>query len=176
MQWLADRWHQIVDAFSHHVHVGPKVSLAFGDVLLAAAIAVVAIVGIRLILSIAREQNRPAAGSRLLAQRLDADALYAQSTRAAGRGDYRAAATLLFRASVTALDLRGVVHDDPSQTVNETRAAVRAHAPASISTFDVIARTFTAALYADAPVSMEQWGAARNAFLQLTIQVRANAA
>ena len=175
-QWLADRWHQLIDAFSHHVHVAPNVSAAFGDVLLAIAIGAVVVVAIRLAFGIARDPNRSIAAARALPQHLDAETLYVQSSRAADRGDYAAAATLLFRAAVATLDLRGVVHDDPSRTVNETRAAVRVRAPQSVSPFDTIARTFTAALYADAPVSREQWHTACDAFAELTMQVRASAA
>jgi hypothetical protein len=166
----------LIDAFSHHVHVAPNVSIAFGDLLIAIAVGVVAVVAIRLALGIARDQNRSAGGARTLPQRTDADALYARSVRAAQEGDFGEAASLLFRAALAALDLRGVLHDDPSRTVNETRAAVRVHAPQCVSSFDTIARAFTAAFYADEPISPEQWDAARKAFAQLTMQVRADAA
>jgi hypothetical protein len=114
--------------------------------------------------------------SRALAHNADAQTLYLQSTRAADRGDYAEAASLLFRAALAALDLRGVVHDDPSRTVNECRAAVRERAPQSTAPFDTIARTFTAALYADAPVSAQQWNAARSAFAELAAYGSADAA
>lgn len=175
-QWLGDRWHQLLDAFSHHVHVGPKVSVAIGDVLIALAIGIVVVAGIRLALGMTRDRERSALRSRALPQSAGAQDLYARSLRAAERADYVAAATLLFRAALAALDLQGTVHDDPSRTVNECRAAVRAFAPACVAPFDIIARTFTDALYADAPVSIEQWSTARNAFAQLSAQVPADAA
>jgi hypothetical protein len=176
MQWLGDRWHQLLDAFSHNVHVAPKVSIAFGDLLILFAIAVVVVVGIRLALGIARDQSTANVRSRPLPQSAGAETLYAQSVRAAERGDYGSAATLLFRAALAALDLQGAVHDDPSHTVNECRAAVRTSVPQCAAPFDTIARTFSAALYADAPVTAEQWDAARSAFAQLSLQGRADAA
>jgi hypothetical protein len=176
MQWLSDRWHQLLDAFSRHVHVAPNVSVAFGDILIALAVVIVVAVGIRLAIGIAREHQEPSARSRALPQHADAQTLYAHSMRAAEGGDYVAATSLLFRAALSALDLQGIVHDDPSHTVNECRAAVRARSPLSASAFDTIARTFTAALFADAPVSAQQWNGARNAFIELTMHGRADAA
>lgn len=176
MQWLGDRWHQLIDAFSRHVHVAPRVSVAIGDILIALAVLIVIAFGIRLGLGIAREQREPAARSRALPHNPDAQSLYAESRRAADRGDYTAATSLLFRAALAALDLQGIVHDDPSRTVNECRAAVRECAPQSTAAFDTIARAFTAALYADAPVSAQQWSAARGAFVELASHGRADAA
>jgi Domain of unknown function (DUF4129) len=175
-QWLSDRWHQLLDAFSRHVHVGPKASIAFGDLLIALAILAVVVAGVRLALGIARENSSSRTGARFMPQHASAESLYAQSLREAERGDYAAAAIALFNAAVATLDLQGTVHDDPSRTVNEMRAAVRSSAPECVSPFDTIARTFTAAFYAGVPVSNEQWNAARTAFAQLTAQARPDAA
>lgn len=176
LQWLSDRWTQLIDAFSKHVHVGEKASVAIGDLLIFALIALVAIVAIRLFLSSFREPAGVFGSARPLAQTAGADSLYALSERAADRGDYAAAIVLLFRAALAALDVHGVVHDDPSHTVNECRRAVRERSPQSAHAFDTIARAFTDALYADVPVSPQQWMAARNAFADVAPDSHGDAA
>jgi hypothetical protein len=100
VQWLGDRWHQLLDAFSRHVHVAPNVSVAFGDVLIVLAVLVVIAFGIRLAVGISREQRNGGVHSGALPRNADAQTLYLQSTRAANRGDYTEAASLLFRAAL----------------------------------------------------------------------------
>jgi hypothetical protein len=165
--WLNDRWHQLTDAFAHHVHIGTKTSIAAGDIILIAASAVVIVVLARLAASYVREAPR-AAGVPLLRSSEAAEALYARGVQAANGGDYVAAVTLLFRAALVALDLRGVLHDEPSLTVNECRQEVRERAARAVVPFDALARIFTTAIYAEAPVTKAQWQDALRAYAQLT--------
>jgi Domain of unknown function (DUF4129) len=109
-------------------------------------------------------EHAPPAGARPLPERASSRSLYALSDSAAQAGQYADAVALLFRAALAALDLQGVVHDDPSRTVNECRRAVRDRAPESVAAFDTIARAFTDALYAEETVSAQQWSAARDAY------------
>lgn len=167
VSWLQDRLRQLSEAFAHHVHLTGKTSVAVGDVILALASAVVLIVALRLIAGYVRERAAPASAIHEISPRLTADELYARSTRAAASGEYNAAITLLFRAALAALDIRGAVHDEPSRTVNECRRELRERASRLLPAFDALARIFTAALYADAPVTAVQWNEAREAYAQL---------
>lgn len=176
LQWFSDRWSQLIDAFAHRVHLGASASVAIGDVLLIVLIALVVIVGVRLLLGMMRDAGMPSAGAHPLPHSDSGKALYARSVSAAERGDYSEAISLLFRATLAALDLRGVIHDDPSRTVNECRRTVRERAPESLQFFETIARAFTAALYADAPLSGEQWSEARAAFERFAFVERGDAA
>lgn len=165
--WLDDRWHQLVDAFAHHVHVGKNAGIAVGDIVLILTSAIVLLALIRLIAGYVREAPR-AGGVPLIPRHVAAESLYARSVQAASAGDYASAVTLLFRAALVALDVRGVLHDEPSHTVNDCRREVRERAPRALPPFDALARVFTAAIYADAPVTPAQWNAAREAYAQLT--------
>jgi hypothetical protein len=176
LQWFSDRWSQLIEAFAHRVHVSPNASVAIGDVLLIVLVALVVIVAARLLLGMMRDAGAPATGSHPLPLSDSGEALYARSVCAADRGDYSSAISLLFRATLAALDLRGVIHDDPSRTVNECRRTVRERAPESLPLFEIIARAFTAALYADVPLSQEQWSRARAAFERLAFAERGDAA
>lgn len=165
-KWLGDRWNQLVDAFTHHVKIGTGASIAIGDLLLIAVIALVVIVAVRLLMQYVREAA-PADHARRLEPHASSEDLYAEAQRAAQHGEYARAIALLFSGALAALDVRGVVHDDPSRTVNECRREVRARAPQCSASFDIVARAFSAVVYADAPVSAEQWERARDAYQQV---------
>jgi hypothetical protein len=164
--WLGKRWHDLVDSLFRNVHIGGNAGTALGDILLIGLILLVVIVLARLLWSTVRV-GTAASGTPLADTAADAATLHALSLQAARRGDYAHAIVLLFRAALAALDVQGVVHDDPSRTVNECRRAVRAKAPRLAAPFDEIARPFTAVLYADEPVTEVQWNAALNAFAAL---------
>jgi hypothetical protein len=95
---------------------------------------------------------------------MDAAALYAAAQSAAQSGRYAGAIALLFQAALAALDARGVLRDDPARTVNECRKDVRRHAPAFAGQFDVIARAFTGAIYAEDRVDAQEWSAVDRAY------------
>lgn len=175
VQWLSDRWTQLIDAFAHRVHVGERTSATIGDILILAVIAIVVIAGVRLLLGLLRE-HAPSLTARPLPAHASAQSLFALGDRAAEAGRYAAAIALVFRAALVELDVQGVVHDDPSRTVNECRGAVRQRAPECAAAFDTIARAFTDALYADAPVSARQWSAARDAYHALIARTQSDAA
>lgn len=160
--WLGARWHDLMHALFGRVHIG-RADAAIGDALLVVLVLVVIFVLVRLFASAVRVGSVRAA-DRSDEPSLDAGALHELSLTAASRGDYALAIVLLFRAALAALDVQGVLHDDPSRTVNECRRAVRAKAPPLAEKFDAIARPFSAVLYADEPVSEAQWRAALQAF------------
>jgi hypothetical protein len=169
MQWIADRWNQLLDAFSHHLHVGGNWSVATGDVLIAAVIILVIFIIVRLLMSMAKEPDA-ASGIRTSALRVHADPaeLHAAAMAAAQHGAYAVAVALLFQAALAVLDARGVLRDDPARTVNECRSDVRRRAAQLSAPFDRIARIFTAAVYAEVRMNPDQWTQAQEAYTAFT--------
>jgi hypothetical protein len=165
--WLRDLWSRLADAFFSHVHIGNRAGLTIGVVVEAILIAAVVFMLIRLLVGVVRDARHPRSAARALAEPADPQALYAQSRRAAARGDYRAAIALIFGAALLRLERLGLVREDPSRTVNECRRSVAAREPALASVFDAIARPFTAAFYAELPVAQAQWLAAHDAYVTL---------
>ena len=166
--WLGDRWHDLLGAFGKHVHVSPRVTVAAGDIVIVVVTALVIFVAVRLLSQYIAEGVSQLGTLRAVPSHAGAVELYEMSLEASRRGDYGAAVALLFRASLAVLDLRGVVHDDPSSTVNESRRQVRRTEPRLVEPFEVLARAFTAVVYADAPVSQTQWANACEAYLRLS--------
>ena len=161
--WLADRWHQLMDAFGRSVHVGRGATAALGDLVLVAVVILLVVVGARLLMQLSREYGT-AAGARPLAFRFAAADLYARAIAAAGERRYDRAVTLLFRATLASLDMRHALDDVPSRTVNECRRDVRARAPRFAGAFDGIARLFTAVAYANAAAGEAEWAQAREIY------------
>ena len=157
--WLGDRWNDLMQLLSRNVHVGTKTGAAFGDILLVALVALVVIVAVRLLWNTVRVGTVRDMPARPGAHE-DAATLHARSLAAAERGDYAHAILLLFRAALAALDIQGLLYDDPSRTVNECRREVRAKAPALAAPFDAIALPFADALYGDRTITQAQWRAA----------------
>ncbi|MGC2244865.1 MAG: DUF4129 domain-containing protein, partial [Candidatus Aquilonibacter sp.] len=93
-----------------------------------------------------------------------AHALAALAAQAASAGDYARAVRLLFIAAVTLLDLRGVVRDERSATVNELRRRLHERDGALEPAFVEIARLYTATAYAQTPVDPDAWLRARAAY------------
>lgn len=153
------------DALFSHVHVGTTAGRIIGDVLAFALIALVVIMTTRLVLGSIRDPSRVQA--RPLQPPLDPYGLYMRSRQAAARGDYRTALALLFRATLMKLQLGGIVHDDPSRTVNQWRRAVAGTKPDLAPAFDAIARPFVSAVYAERPAERAQWLEAENAYAGL---------
>ncbi len=163
-QWLSDRWSQLLDVFSHHVHLGARATIAAGDLLIAAVTLVVVIAGVRLLLGMARESASNARAASALPVHGDPRTLYVRAQAAAQREAYSAAIALLFQACLAQLDARGILRDHPSRTVNECRADVREHVTKLSEPFDVISRAFTAAVYAEEGATADAWGDADRAY------------
>lgn len=169
-RWLADRWSDLANAFAQHVHFGRTAGIATGDVLIVLAIALVVVILVRLLLGVTRE-NLAAHGSvTQLAHRAGASALHAAACETAREGAYAAAIALLFRAALERLDARGLLRDDPARTVNQCRRDVRARASRLSAPFDSIARTFTAAVYAEDRITPAHWSEAEDAYRAFAAQ------
>lgn len=173
-RWIADRWNDLANAFAHRVHLGSGASAAIGDVLILLVIAFVVAVLVRLLLNMTREPAHAAvAGITALEHHADARALHAAAREAAQAGAYGPAIALLFRAALATLDARGILRDDPARTVNQCRSDVRARAARLSAPFDRIARVFTAAVYADDPITPAHWSQAAEAYQALIPQADA---
>jgi hypothetical protein len=77
---------------------------------------------------------------------------------------------LLFAATVVALDLRGVVTEDPSATVGDLRRALRSRQTELVPPFDAVAAPFVASAYAERAVEPADWERAHAAFLTFAPQ------
>lgn len=169
-EWIADRWAQLIDALSRHVHLSSGASVALGDVLLVLIVLLVVLVAARLLLNIGLEGRDAVSDSStplvLAAQARD---LCAAARRAAEQGAYASAIALIFQAALATFDARGLLRNDPARTVNECRRDVRVRAPRLHAAFEVLARAFTAAVYAEDRVAAEDWAAAQRAYEALNL-------
>jgi hypothetical protein len=163
-QWAGDRLRDIWNALNDRVHIGPSGAVAIGDVLIGLAVLVLVFVVIRLLAEFQIDRRRAAAVEALGAPR-DARVLYERATAAAQKGDFTAASRLLFAATVVALDLRGVVTEDPSATVGDLRRALRSRQTELVPPFDAVAAPFVASAYAERAIEPVDWDRAHAAFL-----------
>lgn len=168
--WIADRYREFVQALSAHLHVSARgVSLA-GDVLVVLAVIAIGVIGAQLLLALQTERLSRAHALALAPAR-SAHALARRAAEAAERGAYASAIRLLFTAAVTLLDLRGVVHDDESATINDLRREIRERNTGAEEPFVAIASAYTAAAYAEERLDAGAWERARDAYRRLTSTV-----
>lgn len=171
--WFADRWSAFVNALAQRIRIGPSGTAAIGDVILVVAVLLVGVVAGRMLVTLQIERERRRTRLQPLDAQRSAHALWLQASDAAQRGAYGSAVRSLFAATVTLLNLRGVVHDNASATVNELRHAVRERNAAVEAPFVEIARAFTSAAYAEEPVDVALWERAQSAYTTLLQRVNA---
>lgn len=162
--WLADRWNALIQTLFGRAHINRTVAGAIGDVIVALLVLAVAAAAIRIIVAYGRRSSH-AASLRALTPAADAATLYDMAAARADRGEFAAASQLLFRATLTLLDVRGTLRDDASATVGEIRRKLPARDV--VSAFDAVARLFVAGTYAERPLDAAQWERAREAYLTL---------
>lgn len=162
-QWLYDRWSDLWNALTSHVKIGSAGASIIGDVLVVTSVVAIGLIGAHLLLQLeyARTRREQAVA---LTQPRSAHALAALAAQAAKSGDYARAVRLVFMAAVTLLDLRGVVRDERSATVNELRRRVHERDGALEPAFVEIARLYTATAYAQTPAGPDAWQRARAAY------------
>ncbi|HEY5094835.1 MAG TPA: DUF4129 domain-containing protein [Candidatus Eremiobacteraceae bacterium] len=91
------------------------------------------------------------------------------AARAAARdGAYGVAISLLFQAALLALDRSGRVPYDSARTAGEYRRAVRRSVAGAANSFEVLARAFTYAAYAQSPAGESDWRAADAAYASMS--------
>jgi hypothetical protein len=166
LNWIGDQFTRLEQAIASRTHFGPEANAALGDIAILAALLVVGFIAARLLLLLQVERDGYAAmplhGTR------SAQALARAASDAAERGDYAHAIRLLFAAAVVLLDLRGVVADDESATVNELRRSLRSRNSEAERPFSALAGAYTAAAYAERGVDAAAWSSARDAYARLT--------
>lgn len=162
--WVRDRWDALMQTLFGRVRVNPKAAAIIGDLVIALLVLAVAAAAVRIVVVYGRRSRR-AASVRALAPDAGAATLYAMAADRADRGDYAAAAQLLFRATLALLDVRGTLRDDASATVGEIRR--RLPQREVVYAFDAIAAAFVAGTYAERPIDTTQWQRARDAYLTL---------
>ncbi|MBV8531360.1 MAG: DUF4129 domain-containing protein, partial [Candidatus Eremiobacteraeota bacterium] len=168
LQRLADLWAKFID---RAIEKG-SASAGFGDVLAILAIAAAAAGLLYLIARVAiafAARRSPRSGQTdrgsAIESLIDPEQAYEAARRAAERGSFGRAVTLLFQAALITLDRSGRVAYDPARTAGEYRRAVRENAASAASPFDELARAFTNVAYADNAVSERDWRSADASFI-----------
>ncbi|HTX55494.1 MAG TPA: DUF4129 domain-containing protein [Candidatus Acidoferrales bacterium] len=166
LQWLWDRWSDFWHMLTAHVKIGPAGAALVGDAVVVAAVVGVAMILAHLLVELQlrrmqRDQAMPLGSAR------SAHALANAAGWAADEGDYGRAIRLLFMAAVTMLDLRGIVRDERSATINDLRRELRGRDDRLDESFAAIARLYAAAAYAQTPADAQAWQRARHAYDEL---------
>lgn len=149
------------------MHVGKEEAAGFGDVLLAIVGLALLVALVRLLrnLQLARSASRQK--SEPLDEPSSPQALYNEACDLAARGEYGAAALVLFAATVALLVRQGVVDGMPSATVGDLLRQLRASDAGFAPEFNAVAAPFVQKAYADRPVHAAQWQRADSAFVAL---------
>ncbi|HTV91941.1 MAG TPA: DUF4129 domain-containing protein [Verrucomicrobiae bacterium] len=163
VQWFGDRWNELWNLLTSHIKLGPSATSLIGDAIVVLCVAAIAVIGAHLLVQLQSDRTRREPPTPL-AQARSAHALAAQAAQAAQAGDHARAIRLIFMAAVTLLDLRGVVRDERSATINELRRALHERDGALEPAFVEIARLYTAAAYAQMPAGPQAWQRARAAY------------
>lgn len=163
LQWIGDRFNDLWRLLTSHIKLGPAEASAVGNTIVVFCVLIIAVIAAHVLLRVQYEHARRERVTPLVEPR-SAHALAALAGQAANAGDYARAIRLLFIAAVTLLDLRGVVRDERSATINELRRALHERDRALEPAFVEIARLYTAAAYAQMPADPEAWQHARAAY------------
>ena len=164
--WLGDRLNDLFTLLQQHVRIGQAGASAIGTVVVILCVLGIAGIAAHLLLQFEFVHTQRT-GAVSLAPVRSAHALAALARQSALAGDYARAIRILFLAAVTLLDLRGVVRDEQSATINELRRALRARDERLEPAFVAIAHVYTSAAYAESPVGEPAWNSARAAYDEL---------
>ncbi|HEX8805324.1 MAG TPA: hypothetical protein VF741_00190, partial [Candidatus Aquilonibacter sp.] len=123
LQWLWDRWSDFFRALTSHIKIGPQGTSLIGDAVIVVCVVAIAAIAAHLLTQLQYERSRRERAIGLQPAR-SAHALAAAASAAARDGDFARAIRLTFIAAVTLLDLRGVMRDERSATINELRRAL----------------------------------------------------
>ncbi|MGC9992583.1 MAG: hypothetical protein ABSD52_09350 [Candidatus Cybelea sp.] len=165
--WIYKRWQGFWEFVFARVRVGPQGAASLGDLLLVLVGILLIFVVVRLLRNLQVERSASSPRAAPLQEPPAPRALYRQACNAAGRGDYRTAALLLFAAMVALLDRHGAVNGTASATVGDLRRELRARNARLVAPFDAVAAPFVQEAYAERAVDEPQWHRARDAFAAL---------
>jgi len=165
IRWIGDAFDKFEHALAARIHIGPTGAGILGNVLVFGSLAVIAVIAARFLVSMQIERGDYTAAPLVPAR--SALALSRAASEAASSGDFVRAIRLLFAAAVVMLDLRGVVEDEESATINDLRRELRARRGDAEAPFAAIARAYTAAAYAETRVDEDVWREASAAYARL---------
>lgn len=168
LQWFWDRWNDFFRALTSHVKIGPQGTSLIGDAVIVLCVVGIGAIGAHLLLQLQHERSQRNRAIALTPAR-SAHAFAAAAAAAANAGDYARAIRLTFIAAVTLLDLRGVMRDRRSATINELRRILHDRDDALDRPFAEIAGLYSTAAYAEAPADPDAWQRARAAYDQLVV-------
>jgi len=171
-QWLGDRWNDFFHRLFPHLRINAHGAAIAGDLVVLACVAIVAIAAVRLLSSLQSLHERRPASIGLTVPARSAHALLVAAMQSAESSAYGHAVRLLFAAAVTLLDLRGIVTEERSATINELRRALHTRNAAAEAPFLELARAYTSAAYAERPVDAALWQHAKSAYDLLSERVR----
>lgn len=157
LAWLGQRLVELLRAIGHALGAQTPLSVVIGTaVLVAAAVGVVVLV----VWFVRRPGRRQAApGRQVRLERAPTSAeLFAQALAAARAERWHAAASLLVRAALHALDERGRLRFDPARTPGEARRLLHDAA------FDAFEREATTALFAAGAATPDRFARLRAAY------------
>ena len=163
LDWVGDLYNKYIAALVSHIHIGATGATYLGDAMIVLALGVVVFAGARLLISLNLAEDRLGAEGTLLPAR-NAQALARSASSLAEAGDFSRAIRTLFSAAIVLLDLRGVVADNESATINQFRRALRNRGSGAEAPFGEIARAYTIVAFAEEPIGESLWTRAREAY------------
>jgi hypothetical protein len=167
LQWLYERYIAFEHALAAKLKLGAGARDLLGDALVLLCVLVVGIALARLLASLQGEYGARGAPSPLARSR-SAHAIVIAAGDAAASEDYARAVRLLFTAAVVLLDMRGVLSDEESATINELRRAFHRRGRGDEAAFEEIARLYTDAAYAESLLDARAWTRAHDAYQSLS--------
>jgi hypothetical protein len=180
VQWLATTFDRLLEGFSNAAGGAPFLRQIIAVILVLLIVAIVAFMGYRLaryIMSRRRVRANEQPGDLIEAAE-PPEMFYARARAAAASGRFASAVTYVFRAGLLQLDARGIIPYDAARTAGEYRRTVRRTCSRAAAPFEELARSFTLAAYAEAPVDEQDWrgaDSAYRAFAPLVAESRATA-
>lgn len=157
LQWLGARIGDLLHAIGHVLGARTPLNVAIGIAVLVLAVAGLAFLIVRFVRLPARRPRAPIA-SVALERELTSAELLAQARAAARAERWHAAASLLARAALHALDECGRLRFDPARTPGEVRRVLNDPA------FDAFEREATTALFAPGAASAESFARLRTTY------------
>lgn len=172
LAWLSAHWDAFWRAIAQRFGAHGSTLTLIGDVMVVVFGLVIVAAIVQFVLRLEIEAAARSGAVPLSVPR-DAQRHAVAAAQAAAAGDYTRAVRLLFIAAVTLLDLRGVVRDERSATINDLRREVTQRGAGLEAPFLDLARAYTSAAYAEQPLDLQTWERAQAAYARLKDQAPA---
>lgn len=168
LEWIFERLNELFSKIAGATQGTPVLGTIFAIALIGLAVGLLAIIGYRLASGLAaRRRHAESDLGEPLPQSANAETLLAAARDAAAQGRFARAIVLLFQTALVLLDRRKGIAFDPARTAGEYRRLVRRKADTLAPDFDILARSFSVAAYADAPTTQGDWDRAAHAYAGL---------